>query len=80
MSGDGSVLRGLEGLRTGDAAGIGRLWDHDFHRLVALAGSRFPGHDRRVRDEEDVALSAFRSFFRRTGRDGRGALCVRGRR
>jgi DNA-directed RNA polymerase specialized sigma24 family protein len=68
MPDDGSVSRWLEGLRAGDAADIQRLWDRYFHRLVALAGARLPGHARRDRDEEDVALSAFRSFCERAGR------------
>jgi DNA-directed RNA polymerase specialized sigma24 family protein len=68
MSDDGSVTRWLEGLRAGDADDIARLWDRYFHRLVALAGARLPGHVRRESDEEDVALSAFHSFCERAGR------------
>ncbi len=69
MSDDGSVSRWLEGLRAGDDADIRRVWDRYFHRLVALAGARLPGHARRESDEEDVALSAFQSFCARAGRD-----------
>ena len=41
------------------------LWDRYFHRLTALARSRLPADARREADEEDVALSALDSFFRR---------------
>ena len=68
MSEDGSVSRWLEGLRAGDAADIERLWDRYFHHLVALAGTRLPGHVRRDSDEEDVALGAFHSFCERAAR------------
>ena len=62
-----SVTSLLDGLKQGDDDDIRRLWDHYFDRLARLAGSRLPRHARRVVDEEDVALSAFRSFCRRAG-------------
>jgi DNA-directed RNA polymerase specialized sigma24 family protein len=68
MSGDNSVSRWLVGLREGNDADVQRLWDRYFQRLVRLAGTRLPGHARRVSDEEDVALSAFHSFCDRVGR------------
>jgi DNA-directed RNA polymerase specialized sigma24 family protein len=63
-----SVSMLLDGLKAGDDKVIQRLWDRYFERLVRLAGSRLPGHARRAFDEEDVALSAFRSFCDRVGR------------
>jgi DNA-directed RNA polymerase specialized sigma24 family protein len=63
-----SVTCWLDGLRAGDGGDIGRLWDRYFDRLVRLAGARLPGHTRRAFDEEDLALSAFRSFCERAGR------------
>jgi DNA-directed RNA polymerase specialized sigma24 family protein len=63
-----SVSVWLDGLKVGDGRDIQRLWDRYFGRLVRLAGSRLPGHARRAFDEEDVALSAFRSFCDRAGR------------
>ncbi|MDR3638191.1 MAG: ECF-type sigma factor [Isosphaeraceae bacterium] len=70
MTDDASVSRWLEGLRAGDDVDIRRLWDRYFERLVALARTRLPARERREFDEEDVALSAFRSFCERAA-DGR---------
>jgi DNA-directed RNA polymerase specialized sigma24 family protein len=63
-----SVSIWLDGVKGGDGRDIQRLWDRYFERIVRLAGSRLPGHARRAFDEEDVALSAFRSFCDRAGR------------
>jgi DNA-directed RNA polymerase specialized sigma24 family protein len=62
MSHDNSVTHWLDGARAGDNADIQRLWDRYFQRLVQLASSRLPRHARRMIDEEDIAISAFRSF------------------
>jgi DNA-directed RNA polymerase specialized sigma24 family protein len=62
MPGKDSVTHWLGGLKAGRRDDIERLWERYFHRLVRLAGARMPNHARRVFDEEDVALSAFRSF------------------
>ena len=43
------------------------LWNRYFSRLAGLARSRMPRNARRASDEEDVALSALDSFFRRAG-------------
>jgi DNA-directed RNA polymerase specialized sigma24 family protein len=67
---DPSVSRWLEGLRAGDDADIGRLWERYFEKLVALARARLPARGRREFDEEDVALSAFHSFCERAARGG----------
>jgi DNA-directed RNA polymerase specialized sigma24 family protein len=69
VSRDDSVTLWLDGLKAGDDADVGRLWDRYFQRLVRLAGARLPRHIRREFDEEDVALSAFQSFCDRAGRD-----------
>ncbi len=68
MAQDDPITTWIEGIRAGDAAEIRRLWDQYFDRLVRLAGSRLPSHCRRAFDEEDVAISAFRSFCDRAGR------------
>lgn len=49
-------------LKTGDAQAAQRLWETYFQRMVQLARQRLEGAPRRVADEEDVALSAFKSF------------------
>jgi DNA-directed RNA polymerase specialized sigma24 family protein len=68
MSDDDSVSRWIDGLKAGDAAGIERLWDDYFQRLVRLARAKLAGHARRASDEEDIALSAFHSFCDRASR------------
>jgi DNA-directed RNA polymerase specialized sigma24 family protein len=62
VSNENSVTCWLDGIKLGDGNQVERLWSRYFDRLVRLAGSRLPGHSRRAYDEEDVALSAFRSF------------------
>jgi DNA-directed RNA polymerase specialized sigma24 family protein len=52
-------------LKSGDRAAAQHLWEAYFGRLVGLARSRLRSVSRRVADEEDVALSAFESFYRR---------------
>lgn len=41
-----------------------RIWDHYFPKLVSLARKRIGSIPRRVFDEEDIAVSALKSFFR----------------
>jgi DNA-directed RNA polymerase specialized sigma24 family protein len=62
VSNDNSVTCWLDGLKAGAGQDIQRLWDRYFEKLVRLAGSRLPVHTRRAYDEEDVALSALKSF------------------
>ena len=57
-----TVSQWIAQLRTGDAHAAQRLWETYFQRMVHLARQRLEGAPRRVADEEDVALSAFRSF------------------
>jgi RNA polymerase sigma factor (sigma-70 family) len=64
MSPEGSVTRWLGALRAGDPAAAQQLWERYFHRLVGLARQRLRGARCRAADEEDVALSAFDSFYR----------------
>lgn len=44
------------------------LWNRYFARLASFARSRMPSDTLRASDEEDVALSALDSFFRRSDR------------
>ena len=68
--GTGSVSQWISELN-GEDDSKGRaqqeLWNRYFARLAGLARSRMPGNTRRAADEEDVALSALDSFFRRAG-------------
>ena len=60
---DDAVTLWLAGLRNGEADAAQKLWQRYFEQLVRLTGNRLPAHARRDFDEEDVALSAFRSLF-----------------
>src|SRR5262245_3275041 len=60
---DGSVTISLERLKAGDPAAAKPLWDRYFARLVALARGKLLSIPRAAGDEEDVALSAFNSFW-----------------
>jgi DNA-directed RNA polymerase specialized sigma24 family protein len=70
MSAIGSVTYWLRQLQTGDQEAFQKLWEVYFERLVGLARQKLRGASGRAADEEDVALSAFDSFFRgaRAGR------------
>jgi DNA-directed RNA polymerase specialized sigma24 family protein len=62
---DATVEGWLDGLRKGNTQSAQALWDLYFERLVRLASARLPTFGRRAYDEEDVALSALRTFCRR---------------
>jgi RNA polymerase sigma factor (sigma-70 family) len=57
-----TVSQWIAQLKTGDAHAAQRLWETYFQRMVQLARQRLEGASRRAADEEDVALSAFKSF------------------
>lgn len=57
-----TVSQWIAQLKTGDAHAAQRLWEAYFQRMVQLARQRLEGAPRRAADEEDVALSAFKSF------------------
>ncbi len=57
------VTQWLGRLADGDQSAAERLWQRYFERLVRLARRKLGDHNRRMADEEDVALSAFKSFF-----------------
>ncbi len=59
---DDTVSQWIDGLKAGDEAAAAKLWHRYFRRLVGLARKKLGDTPRRVADEEDVALSAFRSF------------------
>src|SRR4051794_24289452 len=64
MQTSGSVTHWIEQLKAGNREAAQFLWERYFQRLVALARNRLQGTPRRVADEEDLALSAFDSFYR----------------
>jgi DNA-directed RNA polymerase specialized sigma24 family protein len=68
MSSEGSITRLIGRLKEGDRSTAQRLWEAYFGRLVGLARARLSGTSRARADEEDVALSAFDSFYRRAER------------
>lgn len=49
-------------IRDGDSDAARQLWDLYFQRMVSLARKQLRGTRLSVRDEEDIALSAFKSF------------------
>src|SRR4051812_22770710 len=57
-------------LKDGDPQAAEQLWNTYFLRMVKVARARLHGAASRMADEEDVALSAFKSFCRGT-KDGR---------
>lgn len=57
-----SITRWIDGVRNGDQEAARRLWDTFFHRLTLIARQRLQHANRTVSDEEDVVLSAFKSF------------------
>jgi DNA-directed RNA polymerase specialized sigma24 family protein len=67
MNADGSVTHWIRRLQAGDAAAAQPLFERYFGPMVRLARARLHGRPNCVRDEEDVALSAFASFCRRAG-------------
>jgi DNA-directed RNA polymerase specialized sigma24 family protein len=64
MSSKGSVTQWLAQVQAGDTEAAQRLWQRYFGRLVALARVKLRGAPHGLADEEDVALSAFDSFYR----------------
>ena len=64
MPQSGSVTLWITRLKAGDAIAAEELWKSYYQRLVGLARQRLRGQPRAAADEEDVALSAFHSFFR----------------
>jgi DNA-directed RNA polymerase specialized sigma24 family protein len=68
MSSEGSVSHWIEQLKAGDRAGVEKICESYFQKLVVLARKRLKGTPRRASDEEDIALSALDSLVRRAER------------
>ncbi|MFO0870387.1 MAG: ECF-type sigma factor [Pirellulales bacterium] len=64
MSEDASPTLWLRQLQQGNRKAAERLWETYYGQLVVLARRKLEGRARLAADEEDVALSAFRSFCR----------------
>ena len=62
MTVDDAVTEWIAGLKDGEANAAQKLWQAYFLRLVNVARKKLQDAPRRVADEEDVALSAFKSF------------------
>lgn len=60
----------IERFRKGESDAVQLVWDRYFARMVSAARGRLAGTACCVTDEEDVALSAFKSFWH-GARDGR---------
>src|SRR5262245_58297535 len=73
-----SITRLIGLARTGHEEAAERLWRAYFDRLVAVARNRLAPAARRLADEEDVALSAFASFWNGARQDRFPQLTDRG--
>lgn len=63
MSSDESVTTWLGGVKEGDDVAVQKIWQRYHLRLLGLARSVLDGSPKQVADEEDVAASAFKSFY-----------------
>jgi RNA polymerase sigma factor (sigma-70 family) len=68
MPSKGSVSCLLAPVQAGDPAAVQQLWERYFLRLVGLAQQKLRGAAPAGGDAEDVALSAFASFWRNAER------------
>ncbi len=65
---DDSIAYWLVGLKQGDNRAVTELWHRYFVRLVRLARNKLNAAPRQAADEEDVALSVFKSLCLRSAR------------
>ena len=65
MTQAGSVSIWLERLKHGDGQAAQELWERYYHRLAALARRKLGDMPKKMADEDDVVVSAFKSFFQR---------------
>lgn len=77
MAGEGSdeITVWIKDMSGGDERAAHLLWEQYFDRMVRLARRKFDqiGINRRAADEEDIALSAMNSFYKRAA-DGQFCL------
>ena len=62
-----SVTRWIAELKAGEEEAAQKLWQRYFEKLAAVARRSLKGRALGVADEEDLALSAFNTLFRRAG-------------
>ena len=62
MSAPHPITEWINQLKAGDAVAAQKLWEQYFQRMVQLARRKLGQQPRASADEEDVALSAFKSF------------------
>lgn len=62
LNAEESITRWIDGIRNGEDEAALQIWDAFFDRLLAIARNRLQTTQRSVRDEEDIVLSAFKSF------------------
>ncbi len=62
MDANQTITLWIRQLETGDPVAAQRLWERYFDRMVGLARRKLEGAKRGLADEEDIALSAFKSF------------------
>jgi len=62
-----SITQVFHLLKTGDEDAANELWQKCFPRLVKYARKKLEGVPRAIADEEDVALSAMKSFYKALG-------------
>ena len=60
---DDDVTRWIRQLGEGDEGAAQNIWNRYYAQLVSLARRKLRSDHRRMADEEDVALSAFNSFY-----------------
>jgi DNA-directed RNA polymerase specialized sigma24 family protein len=77
MSSEASVTRWITDLKAGEASAVEHLWQEYFQRFVGLARRKLGSGPRRIADEADVALSAFKSLCLGAARGRFPKLCDR---
>ena len=86
MTSSEPITKWIEGLKEGDPEAAERLWQSYFGRIVSLAKRRLAGAKKAAADEEDVAVSTFKSlcmgaeagrFPKLTDRDSLWALLMK---
>ncbi|MCD0459005.1 ECF-type sigma factor [Roseiconus lacunae] len=64
----GEVTNWFRNLENGDEQAAEKLWEYCFPKMLAHSKRRLPPNFRKALDEEDIALSAFRSLCSRARR------------